>query len=333
MTMRIATALLIALGVVARPAAAEAVKIGLIKIPASGPIFVAEERGYFAAEGIEPQFVYFETGVPISVGVVSGDLDFGAGALIGAFYNLAGQGELRLIGALSREMPGFQGQGYVVGKRAYDAGFTSLKQFAGHSVAVTQLGGPAHYALGLLSDKYHFDLAGLRLVVTQSLSNAVAAVESGQTDTTVISMTAAIPPILQSGQVKLLGWVGDETPWQYGGVFTSRRTADQRRDVVERFLRAFRRGTKDYHDAFTGPDGRRSDGAAAPEILAILAKYTGQSAANVALSVTYADPAARLDVKDVLHQIEWYRTHGLIKSAVDGASLIDRRYVQDLTDP
>ena len=330
MTMRIVGALLVALGMLTRLAAAEPIKIGLIKIPASGPIFVAAERGYFAAEGLEPQFVYFETGVPISVGVVSGDLDFGAGALIGAFYNLAGQGELRLIGALSREMPGFQGQGYIVGKRAYEAGFTSLKQFAGHSVAVTALGGPAHYALGLLADKYQFDLAGIRLVVTQSLSNAVAAVQSGQTDTTVISMTAAMPPILQGGKVKLLGWVGDETPWQYGGVFTSRRTADERRDVVERFLRAFRRGTQDYHDAFTGPDGRRSDGRAAPDILAILAKYTGQSADSVKLSITYADPAARLDVKDVLHQIAWYRAHGLIKSAVDGAALIDRRYVQDL---
>ena len=333
MMARIAAALLVAFGMLSRPAAAEAIKIGLIKIPASGPLFVANERGYFAAEGLEPQFVYFESGVPISVGVVSGDLDFGAGALIGAFYNLAGQGELRLIAALSREMPGFQGQGYVVGKHAYEAGFTSLKQFAGHSVAVTALGGPAHYALGLLADKYHFDLAAVRLVVTQSLSNAVASVESGQTDATVISMTAAIPPILQSGQVKLLGWVGDETPWQYGGVFTSRRTADQRHDVVERFLRAFRRGAKDYHDAFTGPDGRRSDGAAAPAILAILAKYTGQSEANVRLSVTYADPAARLDVKDVLHQIEWYRAHGMIKGAVDVAALIDERYVRDLAGP
>jgi NitT/TauT family transport system substrate-binding protein len=316
---------------VAQPAAAaEAVKIGLLRIPASGPVFIAVDRGYFGAEGIDPQLAYFETGVPLTVGVVSGDLDFGAGALIGAFYNLAGKGELRLIGALSREMPGFQGQGYIVNTRAYDSGFTSLKEFAGHSVAVTQLGGPAHYALGLLADKYRFDLGNVRLAVVQSLSNAVAAVESGQTDTTVISMTAALPPILQGGQVKLLGWVGDETPWQYGGIFTSKRTANEKRDLVERFLRAYRRGAKDYHDAFTGPDGRRSDGPAAPDILAIVAKYTGQDADGVKLSITYADPEARLDVKDVLHQIDWYRAHGMIKGEVDGAALIDRRYVQDL---
>ncbi len=137
---------------------------------------------------------------------------------------------------MSREVPGFQGQGYIVTTRLYDGGFRALGDFAGHSVAVTQMGGPAHYAVGLMAEKYHFDLAGIRLMVTQSLSNAIAAVVSGQADTTVISMTASIPPLLQRGDVKLLGWVGDETPWQYGALFTSSVTADQKRDQVERFL-------------------------------------------------------------------------------------------------
>jgi NitT/TauT family transport system substrate-binding protein len=327
-----ALALVIVLAL-SRPAGAEVVKIGLLRVPASGPIFVAVDKGYFAAEGIEPQLAYCESGPPVAVGVVSGDLDFGAGALIGAFYNLAGQGALRMIGALAREAPGFQGQGYLVNAKLYDKGFTTLKQFGGHSVAVTAVGGPAHYAVGKLAEKYGFDLASVRIVVTQSLSNAVAAVETGQTDTTVISMTAAIPPILQRGEVKLLGWVGDETPWQYGAVFTARTTADNKHDLVERFLRAFRHGCKDYHDAFTGPDGRRLDGPAAPEMLKILAKYTGQTAENVKFSITYADPEARLDVKDVLRQIAWYRAQGLIKGNVDGNTLIDKRYARALDTP
>jgi len=312
--MRFGAALLGALALVPSAHAAEHIKIGLLRVPASGPLYVAVDKGYFAAEGLDPELVYFESGPPVPTGVVSGDLDFGAGALIGAFYNLAGQGALRIIGALAREMPGFQGQGYLVNQRLYQAGFTSLKQFAGHSLAVTAIA-----------------LASVRLVVTQSLSNAIAAVETGQTDTTVISMTAAIPPILQRGEVKLLGWVGDETPWQYGAVFTASRTADTRADLVERFLRAYHKATKDYHDAFTGPDGRRSDGPTAPAILDILAKYTGQSAANVKFSVTYSDADARLDIKDVRHQIEWYRAQGLIKGEVDGSKIIDARYVRNLS--
>jgi len=331
---RIAAAALLGAFALSAPVyAADTVKIGLLRTPVSGPIYVATEKGYFAAEGIEPQLVYFEAGPPIAVGVVSGDLDFGAGALIAAFYNLAGQGALRLIAALSREAPSFQGQGYIVSQRLYQGGFTALKQFAGHSLAVTAIGGPAHYATARLAEKYGFDLASVRIVVTQSLTNAIAAVETGQTDTTVISMTAAIPPLLQRGEVKLLGWVGDETPWQFGAVFTASRTADGRAALVERFLRAYRQGTRDYHNAFTGPDGRRSDGATAPEMLGILAKYTGQTAENVKFSITYSDAEARLDVKDVLHQIEWYRAHGLIKGEVDASKVIDQRFVRDLAAP
>ncbi len=39
------------------------IKIGLIKIANAGPIYVANERGYFAAEGLDPELVYFEVGV------------------------------------------------------------------------------------------------------------------------------------------------------------------------------------------------------------------------------------------------------------------------------
>jgi NitT/TauT family transport system substrate-binding protein len=309
-------------------ASAEPIKIGLLRVSASAPLYVAVERGYFAAEGLEPQLVYFESGPPIPAGLVAGDLDFGASALTGGFYNLAGHGALTIIAGLAREMPGFQNQGYLVNKRLYDGGFQTMKQFAGHSVAVTAAGGPAHYAVGLLADKYGFDLGSVRIVVTQSLSNAIAAVETAQVDTTVISMTPAIPPILAKGDAKLLGWVGDETPWQYGAIITSKRNAE-RRDLIEHFLRAYDRGSKDYHDAFTGPDGRR-DGPDAPAILAIISKYTGLGQNGAKPGVTYADAEGRLDVQDVRHQIDWYRTHGFIKGEVNADAIIDTRYVKAL---
>ena len=109
-------------------------------------------------------------------------------------------------------------------------------------------------------------------------------------------------------------------------------TADQKRGLVERFLRAYRHGARDYHDAFTGPDGKRLDGPTSPEILAILAKYTGQPAENVRLSITYADPEERLDVGEVLHQIAWYKAQGMVKPDVNGEDIVDKRYVLPLNE-
>jgi NitT/TauT family transport system substrate-binding protein len=134
----------------------------------------------------------------------------------------------------------------------------------------------------------------------------------------------------EKGDGKLLGWVGDETPWQPGVVIASAKTADTREDFVRRFIRGFVRGARDFHDSFTGPDERRRDMAGAQENLALIARHLNQPIDQVRSAITYMDPEARLDVKDVLHQIDWYAAQKLIKDKVDGEKLIDRRYVTAL---
>lgn len=90
-----------AFGVVSAPAPAhaETVKVGVLRYVSSGGLFLAVERGYFNAEGLDVELKFFEAAQPIAVAVVSGDTDFGVTALTGGFYNLAGKGALRLIGA------------------------------------------------------------------------------------------------------------------------------------------------------------------------------------------------------------------------------------------
>jgi NitT/TauT family transport system substrate-binding protein len=99
---------------------------------------------------------------------------------------------------------------------------------------------------------------------------------------------------------------------------------------VERFLRAFRKGAHDYHDAFTGLSEKRVDGSTAPEILAIIAKYTGQPEAAIRSAIGYVDSDARVDVKDIKHQIAWFQSQGMVKSDVTGDAIIDARYAVPL---
>src|SRR5262249_28095025 len=70
-------------------AAAEQIKVGLVRIAANGPVFLALEKGYFAAEGLTVDLVSFDAAQPVAVAVVSGDVDFGGAALTAALYNLA----------------------------------------------------------------------------------------------------------------------------------------------------------------------------------------------------------------------------------------------------
>ncbi|HLI20969.1 MAG TPA: ABC transporter substrate-binding protein [Stellaceae bacterium] len=315
----------------AASARAETVQVGLLKTVGAGPIFIAEEKGYFAAEGLEVKNVVFDSAEPIAVAVVSGSIDIGATGLTAGFYTLAGQGALKMIASESFERPGFQGQAVLASNRAWSAGLTSLSDLSGHSVAISQIGGAPHYSLGLLEEKFGIDPKSVRVLPLQSNVNRIAAVTGGTADSAIIPVTYAMPSI-QKGDAKLLGWVGDYTPWQVAAVFTSTKAANERGDMLKRFLRAQQHGLDDYRAAFIGPDEKLQFGPSAPAILAILGKYTGQPEADIRLGITYLDPQSRIDVNDVERQIAWFRAQGMVKGDFDATAVIDRRYAIPLPE-
>lgn len=312
-------------------ARADKIKIGTVKVPASGAIYIAQEKGYFAAAGVPAELVYFDSGQPIAVAVASGDLDFGATAVSAGFYSLAGQGTLRIIAAAAEDVPGFESQAFLLSNAAYASGFRALKDFPGHSYAISQVGSSAYYALGLIADKYGFDVKSVQILPTQSIGNAISAVAGGRADITLNSATVELP-VVESGSARILAYLGDEKSYQFGLAFTATRTADARHDTVERFLTAYRRGARDYHDAFTGPEGQRENGPTAPEILAILGKYIELPPPKLERALSYIDAEARLDVKDVVHQVDWFRAQALLKASITAEPIIDRRYVIPLPD-
>ena len=124
-------------------------KFGVFKVVGTSPVFIAQEKGYFAAEGLDVETVPFTAQEPLVLGIAPrGDLDFGATAFTGGFYNLAGQGALRIIGAFIHEAPGFQANTIIASNSAYDAG---LKTAEGHRQsfrrAARGIGNPAQYGL------------------------------------------------------------------------------------------------------------------------------------------------------------------------------------------
>ena len=322
---RIAALLLAALG--AAPARAENIRVGMVQSLASGPVYVAVDRGYFSAEGLNAKIVSFDNGQPVALAAAAGDIDFGTGAPSAVFYGLAGQGSLRIIAAGSREMPGFKNVAYLASGRAYEDGLTQLKLLPGHSVAITQLGSLSHYDLGLAAEKYKFDLGAMRLLALETNTELAAALTAGNTDAGVLTVGPAMQ-LLTGGQAKLLGWLGDEVPYtQSNTVFTSTKNANERPAVVERFLRALRKAARDYHEAFADESERRRDGPGVSQMLALLARSTHGRIEDIRLGVPWVDPELRLDVKDLRRQIAWFRAQGQLKSDVKAADIIDKRYV------
>lgn len=320
---------LLALGAItsgASRADADAIKVGTTKLSSTSPLYIAVDKGYFAAEGLDAQIVTFDAAQPISMGITSGDLDFGVTAVNGAFYSLAAAGSQKIIAGTVRDAPGFQQYAFVVANRAYDAGLKSYQDLNGHSVAVVQVGGPIHYTLALFEEKFKLDAKSIRPVPLQVVSNQVSAVTGGTTDAGIIPVTA-VAGSLARGEMKNLGFSGDQVQWQIGALFASTKSLTSRRDLVERFLRAYGKAVREYHDAFIGPDEKRKNGAGAEELLALIAKNLGQTTAQVEPALPYIDPKMRVDVKDIQHQLDWYLEEGMLKTAVKADDVIDKTHV------
>jgi len=322
-------AALIAPAIVPAHAEMTKIRIGSLKAANVGPAFIGKEKGYFAAEGLDVDFAYFDSAQPVAVGVASGSLDFGCTSTSAGMYALAGQGVLRIISGMYSEHPGFHNFAIMASNKAFAAGLKHYTDLPGHSVAISQVGSPVHYSLALVAEKYHLDLKSMRIEPLQGVPQIVSAIQGNQVDASVTTATA-VNPMLIAGTAQLIGWIGDETPWQAAVTLTSTKTIETRPKIVEAFLRAFKKGTRDYHDAFTGPGETRKDGPGAAEDLAILSKYTGQAPEKIRLSVAYVDRDARLDVKDILHQIAWFKSQKMLKDDIDGESVLDKRYIVPL---
>jgi NitT/TauT family transport system substrate-binding protein len=236
---------------------------------------------------------------------------------------------LKIIGGQGREVPTFHGAAIVASNEGWDKGVKSLKDLGNRTVGIVQVGGPIHYELELANEKYHIDPKSQRLVALQGLSNVATALAGNQIDAGVEVSTFTLK-LIDTQKAHLLAWVGDETPWQNTLIMVSTKTADEKKPMIDAFMRAYKKGARDYYEAFTAPDGTRRDGPTASAILAIMEKALNQSAEQLRQGISYDDPDAKLDVKDVLHQIEWFKEQNMLPADADGEKMIDKRYAVPL---
>ena len=323
--------LLVALIGIASPAitpafALDHVKVGTTRLIGYVGVPVGLAHGYFQAQGLDVEQVYFDSAQPIAVAAASGDIDFGIAGPSAGFYNLAAQGHVKLIGASGGDSKGFHALEFLASNKAWDAGLKTPHDLPGHTVAITQLGTALHNVIGILAERDGFPMSAIEVKPLQSNSVVISALIGGTVDASV-APNGPIMNLVNQGQIKFLGWTSDYAPLKAGVMLlAAKHDLDERGDVVKRFLIAYRQACRDIHDAFTGPGEVRQDGPTTPDIVKIIAAFTGQPPQAVQDGAPYVQPDARIDVDGYTRQIAWLRSQGLLKADIRIAELIDQRY-------
>ncbi len=307
------------------------VKVGVLKLTSSAPIFVGVEKGFFREFGIAPELVYFQAAAPIATALAAGQLDVGATGLTAALFNIVlGGQQLWIVADKGREWPGYPLVAIVVQRELWDAGLRSVKDLKGRRIGVTQVGSTFHYHIGNILEKDGLTLADVKIVPLQAMPAMMEALKGKQVD--AILVPQPLPGTAEAqGFGKILAWAGDLYPWQIATIFYSKTFAANRASAVA-FMRGYVKASRYYYDAaLVQKDGQPAPGPNWDDVVAITAKYTGASPAIIKLGFPFQDRNGRLLVTDIERQMKWWQANGFIKRTLPLKSIVDTSFVEEAT--
>jgi len=302
--------------------------VGALRFTSHAASFVAFERGYFKAEGLDVKLKFFQAAQPLAVAVASKDIDYAVTAISGGLISLAEKGATKVIGGALLEEPGIDGQKIVVSDKAFKAGVTSPKKLADKTYAITQSGSSFHYMGAKIAAKEGIKLSFKPL---QKVGAIIGAVKSGQVDGWSIVPHIA-KPLDKGGAVHIIGNVADYIPnYQVTVVFTSADNAANKRDTTQAFLRAFSKGAEDFNAALVD---KTAGDVAAQDMVKLIHKYVyadrpfEKAAKSIRNGAMRISPNAALNLASVQDQLDWFKSEKLIKDTITMDTLVDSSYTQ-----
>ena len=276
----------------------QTVRMGAILGLATTPFYLAKERGYLAAEGIDLQYEPVQVTAESIAQLAAGNLEVANVTLGAAVLNSLTRGiDIRIISGNDGFPPaGPGGNPMLVRKDLYDQGVTDATGLRGRKVAGNSLAVFTEYAIdqalrtgGLTIDDVEFVPIPFADIPAALANNVVeAAFDTEPSATVAITQGSAvriIPEFARGAQQTVL----------MAGPNLLREPA-----LAAGFLRAFLRGVRDAQaEGFT------------PDNAALVEQYTRVPAALVQqVGLPYWDPDGRVNWDSLMDQQRFYMARG-----------------------
>lgn len=308
--------------------AADKVNVGVLNAAGDMGLFIAQERGYFKAEGLDVKLNLLDSAVKMVPLLGTGDLDVGGGATSASLYNAADrQIDVRVVASRARTAPGFLYQGLLIRKDLVDSG--RYKTYADLKGLKFGFAAPGSTPLSSLNEV--LKKAGLKFgdvnVTFLNFGAQVAALQNGAIDGTVL-IEPYLSQVVKQGSAALIAPTESYYPGAevsvllYGDKFIK-----QRPDVAKRFMKAFLRGVRDLNDAME--NGRWKTGPVADGVIAIFARNANMPEATIrGMSPQYADPDGKVNLESLRTDLAFFKSTGDVTSkTITADMLVDQSFV------
>ncbi|PVW02176.1 hypothetical protein DEA06_15995 [Microbacterium sp. Gd 4-13] len=225
----------------------EQVRVNSLNIVAMGPMFVAQEKGFFAEQGIEN--TYTDADIYAQMALQSqGNLDVNIPGLGGAFFNAINQ-NLNLSAVADRNQYKCTADSLlVVRTEEYDNGVDSVADLAGKNVAILARGSSTEYWLSRALEEEGMTIDDLGALTTLGYPDIANALKTGAVDAGFLAQPIGYG-VLADGTAKRLLATYEIVPDEQQGLITmSQKFIDERPEVAARWMAGWLEGVRYYLD-------------------------------------------------------------------------------------
>ncbi len=321
------TGLVAAVMLAATPAivhADDTVKLGRLSGGASEyPVFVAIGLGFFKDQGIDVQSTPMQNAGALIAPLATGELDVGSGSDSAAFFNGVERGvDVRIVADKGTMMKDLNYQGLVIRKELIDGGqISDYKDLKGHKFAISGHGVTTEYLLDDALTKGGLTLDDVDSV-TMGFPAMYTALANGSIDGAILGGPLAQRAIDEGIAVMWRG-SGDLAPGHHISlVLFSPKFVDERPEVAQRYMVAYMKGVRAYHDAMF--DGVNKDAIVKLLMEADNIKDAKLITGTVPITV---DQNLTVNKDAIVTDQDWYAAHGYVKTKIDVDKVIDTRFV------
>ena len=292
---------------------AQEVNVGTTGSSSDAPFFMADKKGYFADEGLKVKLIRFDSASKMVPSLGTGELDVGGGTVSAGFYNAVGRGILmKIVADQASIKPGYGYSSLMVRKDLVDSGrYKSFADLKGMKVAIGAPGTGTASALNEALKKGGLKYSDVEVVYI-GFPEHLPTYKNKGIDASITNEPTMTRAIEDGVAVRVAGNDFTYPDQQTAVTFFSDHFIKNRRDVAERFMRAYLRGVRMYNDALK--DGRLA-GPKANEVIPILVKYTTIKDESMfrRMVPSYCNPDGEVNVASLKKDLEFFRELGLIE--------------------
>jgi NitT/TauT family transport system substrate-binding protein len=306
--------------------AADKVTIGIVNAVSDGTLFIAQDKGYFRDEGIEANFIAFNTGAKMVAPLGAGQLDVGGGAASAGLYNAVARGiRIKLVADKATDVKGAPFQSFLVRKALHDSGAVkSLADMKGRKVAITGAGSSDASVLNEAMKSVGLTYNDVEKVYLGFPQHA-AAFQNGAIDGSITTEPTTTNILRLGAAVVLTGndafYPNAQTATiMFGGDFI-----EKRKTVAQHFMKAFLRAARDFNNALVKG---RLQGPGGEELIAILAKHTVIKSPDVlrAMVMSGVNPNGQLNVESLKKDLAFFKQTGDVTGNVQVDQVVDESF-------